>query len=78
MLTPGPSISSYLLAALDVVMCLIASAHALLHKRDTRAATGWIGLIWLSPIVGAALYLLLGINRINRIDLGEAIYVRSP
>ena len=31
-----------------------------------RAAIGWIGLIWLSPVLGAILYLLLGINRIER------------
>jgi cardiolipin synthase len=66
MFTPGSSVSAYVLAALDVVVCLIATAHVLLYKRDTRAATGWIGLIWLSPIVGAALYLLLGVNRISR------------
>ena len=66
MFTPGSSVPAYILAAMDLVVCLIASAHVLLYKRDTRAATGWIGLIWLSPVVGAALYLLLGINRISR------------
>lgn len=56
----------YVLAALDFVVCLAASGHVLLHKRDTRAAIGWIGLIWLSPILGLILYVLLGINRIHR------------
>jgi cardiolipin synthase len=56
----------YVLAAIDLVVCLVASGHVLLFKRDTRAASGWIGLIWLSPILGASLYLLLGINRIHR------------
>jgi cardiolipin synthase len=61
-----PSIVAYVLAAMDFVVCLVASGHVLLFKRDTRAAIGWIGLIWLSPILGATLYLLLGINRIHR------------
>src|SRR5262245_30838756 len=38
-----------------------ASGHAILVKRDPRAAIGWTGLIWLVPFVGALLYLLLGI-----------------
>ena len=45
---------------------LLASGHALLHKRDTRAATLWIGFIWLMPAVGPLLYLALGVNRIRR------------
>lgn len=44
----------------------VASAHAVLNKRDTRAAIAWVGLIWLSPIVGTLLYIWLGINRIRR------------
>ncbi|HEX8204025.1 MAG TPA: phospholipase D-like domain-containing protein [Isosphaeraceae bacterium] len=55
-----------LVTALDLVVSLTASAHVVLTKRDTRAAIGWIGLIWLSPILGSALYGLLGINRIRR------------
>lgn len=43
-----------------------ASGHAILVKRDPRAAIGWTGLIWLVPFVGALLYLLLGINRVER------------
>lgn len=43
-----------------------ASAHVILHKRDVRAAIGWVGLIWLVPFAGAGLYGLLGINRIQR------------
>jgi cardiolipin synthase len=44
----------------------VASAHAVLYKRDVRGAVAWAGLIWLSPFVGAALYTLFGINRIKR------------
>ncbi len=42
-----------------------ASTHALLVKRDTRSAIGWVGLIWLSPVFGAVLYWLFGVNRIH-------------
>jgi cardiolipin synthase len=55
-----------IVATLDVVIAVAASAHAILHKRDTRSAVGWIGLIWLVPVLGAFLYVLLGINRIKR------------
>src|SRR3954468_4780526 len=57
---------SFLLTTLDVGLSLMASAHVLLSKRDTRAAIGWIGLIWLSPILGSVVYAVLGINRISR------------
>jgi cardiolipin synthase len=53
-------------AAVIVVLVIITSAHAAMYKRDVRAAAAWVGLIWLSPGVGAALYLLIGINRIRR------------
>ena len=56
----------HLAAGFDFLASLLASAHALLHKRDTRAATLWIGFIWLMPAVGPLLYLALGVNRIRR------------
>jgi cardiolipin synthase len=45
---------------------LWAAGHAVLHKRETRAAVAWVGFIWVLPVVGAVLYTLLGINRIQR------------
>jgi cardiolipin synthase len=56
----------YLLSFLNVAVSLLASGHVILSKRDTRAAIGWIGLIWFSPLVGTVHYWLLGINRISR------------
>ncbi len=53
-------------AIIDFCVAVVASAHVVLHKRDARAAVGWVGIIWLTPFVGATLYLLLGINRIQR------------
>lgn len=53
-------------AALSLAVSLLASGHAVLHKRDVRAALGWVGFIWFAPVIGAAAYLVLGVNRIRR------------
>src|SRR5665213_2081169 len=53
-------------AVLHLLLAALASAHAVLHKRDTRAAVLWIGFIYLLPLLGPVLYLLLGINRVRR------------
>lgn len=59
-------ISTVFLSVVTVVASLLASAHAILGKRDVRSAIGWVGLILLVPLIGAALYGLFGINRIRR------------
>jgi len=56
----------HLAAGFDFLAALLASAHALLHKREPRAATLWIAFIWLLPLFGPVLYLVLGVNRIRR------------
>jgi cardiolipin synthase A/B len=56
----------YAAAATNLLLSLGAAAHAILYKRDARAAITWVGLIWLVPILGALLYIWLGINRIKR------------
>lgn len=48
-----------------IVLAALASGHALLRKRDPRAAFGWIGMCWLLPYAGAAIYALFGINRVE-------------
>jgi cardiolipin synthase len=63
----------YLVLALTLLISTIGSAHALLHKRDTRAATLWVGFIWFVPLVGAVLYFILGVNRIKR----QAVLLRG-
>ena len=42
------------------------TVHAVLSRKDSRTTIAWVGLIWLAPVVGGLLYLLLGINRIRR------------
>ena len=39
----------HFVAGFDLAAVLLASGHALLHKREPRAATLWIGVIWLLP-----------------------------
>ena len=56
----------YALSALSICVSVGATVHVLLSKRDTRSSIGWIGLIWLSPMIGTTMYVLLGINRIER------------
>ncbi len=49
-----------------VGVTIVAAGHAILHKRDVRAAIGWSALIVLSPYLGALAYYFFGINRIQR------------
>ncbi|MGH6810061.1 MAG: phospholipase D-like domain-containing protein, partial [Ensifer adhaerens] len=44
--------------------------HAAMTKDDVRAAAGWVGVVLLSPIVGALVYGVAGINRIRRSSIG--------
>jgi len=67
-------------AGFDLLACLLASGHTLLHKRDTRAATIWLTVIWMIPALGPLLYLALGVNRIRRraVKLGVHTYLGRP
>jgi cardiolipin synthase len=56
----------HLLTVLTLAASVAASVHAVLTKREVRAAIGWVAVVWLTPIVGPILYWLLGINRIRR------------
>lgn len=56
----------YAVGLLTLVLSVWASGHAIAYKRDPRAATLWVGAIWILPLVGAVLYFLLGVNRIRR------------
>lgn len=49
-----------------VVLAAAVSCHVVLNKEDVRSAIGWIGVAWLSPYIGAALYWAFGINRVSR------------
>ena len=51
---------------LSIVAAALAAGHATLHKRDPKALAGWLAVILFAPLLGATLYLLIGINRIHR------------
>ena len=44
----------------------LVTVHVLLNKRNVAASVSWIGIAWLSPFLGAVLYLTMGINRVKR------------
>jgi cardiolipin synthase len=54
------------LVSLYALVTLACVTHILLYKRDSRAALGWLGLVVLFPIAGSVLYVLFGINRVQR------------
>lgn len=59
-------ISPHLAAGFDLLAAVLASTHILLNKRDTRAATIWLSLVWILPLLGPIFYLAFGVNRIRR------------
>jgi cardiolipin synthase A/B len=59
----------YIAVALSIAHFALAAGvtlHVLAHNRNPGSAVSWIGLAWLSPVVGSLLYLFLGINRVQR------------
>ena len=54
-----------LLVAIVHGFAIYSACHALLHKRDSRSALGWIAIILFMPPVGLPLYWLFGIARID-------------
>ena len=60
-------------AGFTFLLSIVAAGHAVLYKRDSRAAIAWVGFIWLLPLLGAVLYFLFGINRLRR----QAILLRG-
>jgi cardiolipin synthase A/B len=57
---------AWIIGAASVLLSVMASAHVVLYKRDSRSAVLWVILVWMMPIAGAASYYLFGINRIRR------------
>jgi cardiolipin synthase A/B len=57
--------ANWTLLVLHILLGSVAAGHALLFKRDSKAALGWIAVCLLFPLLGSFLYYLLGINRIR-------------
>ncbi|MEN0076230.1 MAG: phospholipase D-like domain-containing protein [Paracraurococcus sp.] len=75
MTSPTTTLAATGLTLLHIGLSALVTGHVLLRKREVGTAIGWIGLAWLSPFLGSALYYLLGINRVRRralsLDRGE-------
>lgn len=54
------------LAVLQVMGSVAVTGHVLLRRLAPVSSAAWIGLAWLAPAAGALLYVLLGVNRIER------------
>ena len=54
-----------MLIVLHTLAAVISAGHALLYKRDPRAALGWIAVCLMFPLAGPLLYFLFGINRVR-------------
>src|ERR1700691_4824727 len=56
-----------------LALAIGVTLHVLAHNRNPGSAVSWIGLAWLSPVVGSLLYVLLGINRVQRRARSEGV-----
>jgi cardiolipin synthase A/B len=54
-----------ILILFHAVLAPLTAVHALLYKRDSRAAFGWIAVCVLAPVAGPVLYLFFGLNRVR-------------
>ena len=59
------AVLSWALAAAVTLFSAVAAFHALLTKRDSRAALGWIAVCLVFPFLGPVFYFLFGINRVR-------------
>ncbi len=57
--------TAWILLAAHVVLAVTSAGHALLYKKDPRAALGWIAVSLAYPLVGPLMYYLFGINRLR-------------
>ncbi|MDP3225689.1 MAG: phospholipase D-like domain-containing protein, partial [Rubrivivax sp.] len=55
-----------LFAVVHTGAAIAVTVDAVLRKRQVSAVIGWVGLAWLAPGIGSLLYLVFGINRVQR------------
>ncbi|MEK1851387.1 MAG: phosphatidylserine/phosphatidylglycerophosphate/cardiolipin synthase family protein [Phyllobacterium sp.] len=60
-----------ILFVLSIALGVPAAIHATMTKEEVRAAIGWVGVIILSPVLGAVIYAVAGINRIRRSSISS-------
>ncbi|UCA45077.1 MULTISPECIES: cardiolipin synthase [unclassified Pseudochrobactrum] len=59
----------HIVLGFSLIIGAIAAIHATMTKEEVRSALGWVGVIMLSPIIGAVVYAIAGVNRIRRTSL---------
>lgn len=64
--TEHASLISFLITLFYVFLSLSCAIHILLYKEDIKGSISWLGIVFLSPFIGAVLYIFLGINRVRR------------
>lgn len=71
---------SWYLIPITFIMAAVVAGHALLHKRDPRAALGWVAVCLTFPVAGPILYYIFGINRVRRsaLRLREEALAQQP
>lgn len=55
----------HLAVVLSVCAGATAAIHAAMTKRDVRAAIGWVAITLFSPLFGAFVYMVAGVNRVR-------------
>jgi len=55
----------WIVLSLHVLLAAMAVVHAMLYKRDPRAALGWVSVCLFFPLLGPLFYYVFGINRIQ-------------
>ncbi|MEN3929864.1 phospholipase D-like domain-containing protein [Microvirga sp. W0021] len=61
----------HIVFVLTIVCGVTAAIHAAMTKDDVRAAIGWVGIVLLSPLLGAVIYAIAGINRFRQKTTGR-------
>ncbi|MCK9273837.1 MAG: cardiolipin synthase [Syntrophales bacterium] len=59
------NVIDYFITFSAFVITALSAGHALLSKRDPKAALGWIALCFIVPFIGPFIYFLFGINRVR-------------
>ena len=72
----------YFLVGLDLILALMVTFHAVLHKRETDTIIAWVGVAWMAPFLGVTAYFCFGINRIRRravsLEIGQGVSLEPP
>ena len=58
--------ATLILSIIVILTGLTSACHALLTKRDSKSAFGWIAFCLFLPLVGPSIYLIFGINRVQQ------------